>query len=97
MKVVVDTNTVLSGIARQGSTPAQILTLWRQGAIELFSSTATIVELERVLFYPKIRKLIQLTDTQIQQFITLYRGQTTWVDVTVTLVQLGGNNHIILR
>lgn len=81
MKVVVDTNTVVSGIARAAGNPSQILELWRQGKLELLSSIATIAELERVLTYPRVRKLLQLTDEQIKRFVALYRAQTTQVAI----------------
>lgn len=81
MKVVVDTNTVVSGIARAAGNPSQILELWRQGKLELLSSIATIAELERVLTYPRVRKLLQLTDEQIRRFVALYRAQTTQVAI----------------
>lgn len=85
MRVVVDTNTVISGIARAVGNPYQILELWRQGAIELLSSTATVTELERVLTYPRVRKLHQLSDEQMKRFVALYRTQTTHVVVNFAL------------
>jgi putative PIN family toxin of toxin-antitoxin system len=85
MRIVVDTNTVISGIARAAGNPYQILELWRQGTIELLSSTATVTELERVLTYPRVRKLHQLSDEQIKRFVTLYRTQTTHIVVNFAL------------
>lgn len=85
MRVVVDTNTVISGIARAVGNPYQILELWRQGTIELLSSTATVTELERVLTYPRVRKLHQLGDEQIKRFVALYRTQTTHIVVNFAL------------
>ena len=85
MRVVVDTNTVISGIARAVGNPYQILELWRQGTIELLSSTATVTELERVLTYPRVRKLHQLSDEQMKRFVALYRTQTTHVVVNFAL------------
>lgn len=99
MKVVVDTNTIVSGIARAVGNPHHILELWRQGKIELLSSTATITELERVLTYPRVRKLIQLTDEQIKRFIALYRMQTTNVEVNTVLdaVESDPDDNIIVE
>lgn len=99
MKVVVDTNTIVSGIARAVGNPHHILELWRQGKIELLSSTATIAKLERVLTYPRVRKLIQLTDEQIKRFIALYRAHTTQVEVNIILhvVESDPDDNIIVE
>lgn len=99
MKVVVDTNTIVSGIARAVGNPHHILELWRQGKIELLSSTATIAELECVLTYPRVRKLIQLTDEQIKRFIALYRAHTTQVGVNIILhvVESDPDDNIIVE
>lgn len=99
MKVVVDTNTIVSGIARAVGNPHHILELWRQGKIELLSSTATIAELEHVLTYPRVRKLIQLTDEQIKRFIALYRAHTTQVEVNIILhvVESDPDDNIIVE
>lgn len=99
MKVVVDTNTIVSGIARAVGNPHHILELWQQGKIELLSSTATIAELERVLTYPRVRKLIQLTDEQIKRLIALYRAYTTQVEVNITLhvVESDPDDNIIVE
>ena len=92
MRVVVDTNTVISGIARAAGNPYQILELWRQGAIELLSSTATLTELERVLTYPRVRKLLQ-------RFVVLYRTQTTHIVVNLALqaVESDPDDNIIVE
>jgi len=99
MRVVVDTNTVISGIARAAGNPYQILELWRQGAIELLSSTATLTELERVLTYPRVRKLLQLSDEQLKRFVVLYRTQTTHIVVNLALqaVESDPDDNIIVE
>jgi len=83
MKVIVDTNTVISGLAQAESPPTQVLELWRHGAIELLTSQATIHELGRVLHYPKVKRLTQLADNEIQAFLALYRRDATFLDVTL--------------
>lgn len=91
MRVVVDTNTVVSGLARSKNPPAQIMELWRLGIIELLSSRATMRELDRVLRYPKVRRLTKLTDNEIQAFLALYHRDTTVLQVTLNLEVVPGD------
>ena len=53
-RVVLDPNVLVSGILSRGGTPAALLRAWLDGAYELVVSPALLVELERVLRYPKI-------------------------------------------
>jgi putative PIN family toxin of toxin-antitoxin system len=54
MRVVADTNIVVSGLLWRGG-PRQILDAARDGVIELFTSGALLDELEEVLTREKIR------------------------------------------
>lgn len=49
LRVVLDTNVLLSGIACPGSIPGCIVSAWRQGAIEVLLSEYILDELRRVL------------------------------------------------
>lgn len=59
MKLVLDTNVVVSAILSPGGPAAQILQLVRAGRLELVFSPDTIREHLRVLRYPKIKKLLE--------------------------------------
>lgn len=56
MRVVVDTNVLISALLSEKSSPAQIVTLWREGRFELLTSAEQLDELARVTRYPKIRE-----------------------------------------
>ncbi len=49
LRVVLDTNVLLSGIAYPASVPGKILAAWRHGSIEVFLSAYILDELRRVL------------------------------------------------
>lgn len=49
LRVVLDTNVLLSGIAYPSSIPGKILTAWRRGAIDVVLSEYILGELRRVL------------------------------------------------
>src|SRR5438094_3885439 len=63
MRIVVDTNVVVSGLLWRGP-PRRLLEAARDGAIELFTSGALMAELEDALQRPKFLK--QLTQAQVQ-------------------------------
>lgn len=49
LKVVLDTNVILSGLAYPGSIPGKIVHAWRSGALEVYLSNYILDELRRVL------------------------------------------------
>lgn len=56
MRVVLDTNILISALLSARGLPAEILRLERQGGFDLVFSPDTVSELWRVLNYPKIQK-----------------------------------------
>ena len=55
MRLVVDTNLLISALLSEKSLPAYLLGLWRAGQFDLLTSTEQLDELRRVTRYPKIR------------------------------------------
>ena len=55
MRLVLDTNVLLSALLSTNSPPAQILALWRSRKFDVLTTDAQIDELSRVTRYPKIR------------------------------------------
>lgn len=55
MRVVLDTNVLVSALLAESSLPAQLLIHWRHGRFALLTGAAQIDELIRVTRYPKIR------------------------------------------
>lgn len=58
MRVILDTNVLLSAFIRVDSNPYKAVQAWFDGRFELVSSAAQIEELARVSRYPRIRELI---------------------------------------
>lgn len=58
MKVVIDTNVLVSAIIAPTSTPARILQAWRQGRFELLTCDEHLDELRTATRYPKVRSRI---------------------------------------
>lgn len=55
MRIVLDTNILISGLLSPTSAPASLLVMWRQGRCELLTAANQLDELIRVTRYPKIR------------------------------------------
>lgn len=58
MRVVIDTNILISALLIKESTAAQLLEFWRHGVFTLITTRIQIEELARVLRYPKLRARI---------------------------------------
>jgi uncharacterized protein len=56
VRLVVDTNILLSALLVEASLSAHLIVLWRQGRFDLLSSAEQLDELMRVTRYPKIRE-----------------------------------------
>jgi predicted nucleic acid-binding protein len=55
LRVVLDTNVVLSALVFGGSAAGQARRAWQRGVLLPLASTATVQKLVRVLAYPKFR------------------------------------------
>ena len=58
IRAVFDTNVFISALFNPKRPPAQLLELTLQGKIKLFISPQIIGEIERVLTYPRVKKLL---------------------------------------
>jgi len=63
VRVVLDTNVLVSGLAYPGSIPGRILTTWRQGGVDVVLSRYILDEMIRVL--PRLPR-IALTPSEIR-------------------------------
>lgn len=75
MRVVLDTNVLVSALVAANSAPAQILARCQRGELELVVSPDSLAELRRVLHYPRIRSRLRYSDDQIEAFVA-YLEQT---------------------
>ena len=67
LRVVLDTNVLLSGLAFPDSVPGKILQAWRLGSVEVVSSWFILEELRRVL--PRLTHRHKLTSNEIDDLI----------------------------
>lgn len=67
LRVVLDTNVLLSGIAYPASVPGRILAAWRHGSVEVLLSAYILDELRRVL--PRLAHRHGLTSAEIDDLV----------------------------
>ncbi len=73
MKLVLDTNIFISGLFFPNSNAGRLLKDCFNGKFELCLSNEIIAEIEKVLFYPKIRKKLKLNDEEIVNYCSLLK------------------------
>lgn len=78
LRVVLDTNVLLSGIAFPGSVPGKIMSAWRSGSLEVVLSTFIIKELRRVL--PRLEHRHHLTSDEIDDLLDILSIQAEILD-----------------
>jgi hypothetical protein len=69
VRVVIDTNVVVSGVAYPDGLAGRIVRAWRQGAIQLVPSRHILAEIARVP--PRLRPPLTSTDAGILDFLDL--------------------------
>jgi putative PIN family toxin of toxin-antitoxin system len=78
LKVVLDTNVLLSGIAYPASVPGKIMSAWRHGSVEVLLSVYILDELRRVL--PRLAHRHGLTWAEIEDLIDALSIQAEVID-----------------
>lgn len=69
MKVVLDTNVLVSGLMFPGGVPGRIVEAWFDARFDVVSSREQLEEIARVLAYPKIRRVLGWDDRRIELFV----------------------------
>jgi putative PIN family toxin of toxin-antitoxin system len=83
LRVVLDTNVLLSGIAYPASIPGRILGAWHHGALEVLLSPYILDELRRVL--PRLQHRHHLTANEIDDLLDILAIQAELVPPNPTI------------
>jgi putative PIN family toxin of toxin-antitoxin system len=73
LRVVLDTNVVVSATLVKEGAPNQILETWKQGEVELVTSPVLLEELQEVLKRPRIQKQQWMTQDEVEEFYQLLK------------------------
>ncbi len=101
IRVVIDTNLLVSAILTPQGNPAIILKLILQGKLTLILSPAILEETRRVLRYPKLVKLMKKSETTLEEVYS-FIDKMTKVSVIVPgnleieAIQADPSDNIIL-
>jgi putative PIN family toxin of toxin-antitoxin system len=82
VKVVLDTNVLVSALLKRDSVPGRLLQAVWDGTLDLVLSEPLLTELREVLDYPKIRKRLVASAIEPEQFLELLPFFTIQVDLT---------------
>lgn len=78
LRVVLDTNVLLSGIAYPASVPGKIISAWHQGSLDVSLSTYILDELRRVL--PRLAHRHGLSEPEMDDLADLLALQAELVE-----------------
>jgi putative PIN family toxin of toxin-antitoxin system len=84
LRVVLDTNVLLSGIAYPASVPGKILAAWRHGSVDVLLSAYILDELRRVL--PRLAHRHGLTSAEIDDLVDALSIQAEVIEPLPDLV-----------
>ena len=99
MRIVLDTNVLLSGLAFPKGTPGRIVAAWDAASIGLLVSEFQLQEITRVLAYPQIRKLLRWDEARIENYVRQFGLRVELVDlagVTPVTVPADPDDNLIL-
>ncbi len=88
LRVVLDTNVIISGVITDHGAPFQVLERWRNSEFAIITSEPILKEVERVLNYPKIKRKRHLTEGNIRDVMELLQkyGIVTPANITIETV-----------
>ena len=67
--IVPDVNVLVSGTTLSATPPSQIMQAWRAGQIDIATTQPILLDLERVLAYPKVVKYTHMTAEEQRAFL----------------------------
>ena len=82
VKLVLDTNIIVSSVISQRGYSAKIRGKWQSGEVQLATSREILQEVEWVLNYPRIQKRHRWTPKQVSEFVKQIRANSVFVAKT---------------
>lgn len=80
LRVVLDTNIIVSSVLSKAGIPARVMDSWREMGFVLVISPAIVAEVRATLNYPRIRNKYAITDEEIDGLTELFELHALWVE-----------------
>lgn len=90
LRVILDTNVLISGIAYPASVPGKIIAAWRQGSLDVSLSAYILEELRRVL--PRLAHRHGLSESEMDDLVDLLSLQADLIEPVATATKLRDAN-----
>ncbi|WP_338827682.1 putative toxin-antitoxin system toxin component, PIN family [Neomoorella thermoacetica] len=99
MKVVLDTNVVISGLLVPVGPPGRIIDLWADGKIDVVVSPAVITEYMEVFLRPKFAKAGTMEERQqlLEGFINLTNTILVLPDIEIDIINADPSDNRFLE
>jgi uncharacterized protein len=99
MRVVLDTNVIISGFISRRGAPGQILERWRQGAFELLVSQAILDEYQQVFQYDHLQPVLRMTEAEIVEAVERFRtlGELVEPEMSIDAVKEDADDTMFLE
>jgi putative PIN family toxin of toxin-antitoxin system len=88
MRVVLDTNVLLSGLMYPAGAPGIIVRAWREARFDLVLTVEQLTEIGRVLGYPKIRKILKWDRARVERFLKQMYLRSELIDISGVAVSV---------
>jgi putative PIN family toxin of toxin-antitoxin system len=88
MRVVLDTNVLLSGLMAPKGVPGRIVAAWIDAQFELVTSVGQVDEVARAMAYPKIRRRLRWDEERIESFIKQLHVRAEVIDLGSTAAEV---------
>ena len=79
LRVVIDTNVLVSSVISKKGAPAFLIQAWSEGLFDLVISEAIITEIERVLSEHSLKQVFNISNDQITRLVELLRRNSILV------------------
>lgn len=97
MRVVVDTNVVISALISRTGAPAHVIDAWLSGRFDWVTSDVLLTELSRAMGYPRVRKASAWPEHRRLQFLEQLHEQAIIVrpDAVITASRDADDNRVL--
>ena len=95
MRLVLDTNILVSALITKGNPPDMLYQGWQKGAFTLLTSLPQLAELERVVYSPKLQRFIQ-ADSADDMLFLVRQGSEIIVDLPIVSYSADAADNVII-